>query len=109
MNEEKQTDETKDSVEVQGGTAVPLVFRGDEHVAKIKYNRLYSKEQIEFWHAELKKSCPKVPPGILAQTLDLFSTHPHVFDQVVKEHQADPTCFLKNEPLKFDYDPVTFK
>ena len=102
-------DESKEPQTVGGPPVyptVPLVFQGDEALTKIKYKRLYSKEQIAYWMGELKKSCPKVPEGILTQTLDLFSTHPHVLDKIVEEHQSDNNCFMHylNQPLKYDED-----
>tara|TARA_R110002012_G_scaffold1816_1_gene8775 strand:- start:2860 stop:3177 length:318 start_codon:yes stop_codon:yes gene_type:complete len=102
-------DESKEPQTVQGPPVypeVPLVFQGDEALTKIKYNRLYSKEQIEYWFEELKKAHPGVPEGLLLQTLDLFSTHPHVLEQVVSEHQANPNAFLHhiNQELKYDLE-----
>mgnify|MGYP003677213159 CR=1 FL=1 len=85
---------------------VPLVFEGDEALTKIKYKRLYSQDQIQYWYTELQKACPGVPKGLLTQTLDLFSTHPHVLEKIVEEHQADNNCFmhLVEQPLKYDVD-----
>ena len=85
-------------------TPVPLVFKGDEALTKIKYKRLYSKEQIEYWFEGLKKAHPGVPEGILLQTLDLFSTNPDILEQIVLEHKEDNNCFLHhiNQPLKYD-------
>ena len=113
IEEEKYAEQLSEAIEakvqllpqeVPKGTPCELNFEGDEELTKIKYKRLYSKQQIAYWHEELKKACPKVPNDILLQTLDLFSTHPHVFEQVTAEFKADPTCFLKDEPIKWSLD-----
>ncbi len=106
-NEYKQYEEKSTQIpcipqEMSKGTPCPLVFYGDEKVAKNSVKRLYSKEQLECWYEDLKKSCPKVPEGILVQTLDHYSTNPEVFDQIVSEHKEDPLRFMKNEPLKYE-------
>lgn len=81
-----------------------LVFEGDEELTKIKYDRKFSKEQLQYWFGEMKKTCPTVPDGVLLRVLDLYSTNPNILSDIVAEHKENPNKFVKDEPLKFEID-----
>ena len=83
-------------------------MNGDDSLLDIKKERKFSPEQLKYWFAELKKACPQVEDGLLLQTLDAYSTHPHIFDEIVVDCKAHPEKYERKEaePLRF---PEGFK
>ena len=71
---------------------------GDLSLLDIKYERKFEEPQLQYWLAELKKAFPDMPEGILRQTLDAYSTHPHIFDELVEDCKKNPEKYKAKEP-----------
>lgn len=70
---------------------------------KEKIERKFSEPQLNYWLGELKQAFPHMPEGMLWQTLNNYSTHPHIFDDLMKEHQENPEKFKAKEPEPLRY------
>ena len=44
-----------------------------------------------------------MPKDILRQTVKTYSTHPHIFDDVMAEHKANPEKFKAKDPEPLRY------
>lgn len=76
--------------------------KGDLSLLDIKKERKFSQDQLEHWFKLLKAKFPEMPEGMLIQTLDMYSTHPHIFDEVVEDEKKNPEKYVKKEePLRF--------
>lgn len=68
-----------------------------------KIERKFEEPQLNYWLAELKKAFPEMPEGMLWQTVEQYSTHPHIFDDLMEEHKANPEKFKAKEPEELRY------
>ncbi len=68
-----------------------------------KIERKFSEPQLEYWMAELRKAFPHMPEGMIWQTVDQYSTHPHIFQDLMEEHKANPEKFKVKEPEPLRY------
>ena len=78
-------------------------MNSDESLLEMKKDRKFSTQQLKYWFTELKKACPTVEDGLLLQTLDAYSTHPHIFDEIVDDCKKNPKKYepKKQETLRF--------
>ncbi len=76
---------------------------GDLSLLDIKYERKFDEPQLQYWFAELKKAHPEMPDGILRQTIDAYSTHPHIFDELVEDCKKNPEKYKAKEPEPLRY------
>jgi hypothetical protein len=65
--------------------------------------RKFSEAQLNYWKAELEKCFPHMPEGLIWQTLDAYSTHPHIFDELMEDHKANPDKYKPKEPEPIRY------
>lgn len=68
-----------------------------------KIVRQYSEPQLNYWLSELRKAFPHMPEGMLWQTVSQYSTHPHIFEDLMQEHRANPDNFKAKEPEPLQY------
>tara|TARA_R110002012_G_scaffold4089_3_gene19043 strand:+ start:3482 stop:3781 length:300 start_codon:yes stop_codon:yes gene_type:complete len=66
-------------------------------------NPKYDEPQLNYWLAELRKAFPHMPEGMLWQTVKSYSTHPHIFEDLMQEHKADPEKFAPKDPEPLRY------
>jgi|TARA_B110000285_G_scaffold223763_1_gene279712 hypothetical protein len=68
--------------------------------------RKFSEVNLKNWYEKLKVLCPDVDEGMIKQTLDAYSTHPHIFDDLVADHKLNPDKYKPKEPepLRFAGD-----
>tara|TARA_R110002126_G_scaffold2101_1_gene12199 strand:+ start:2004 stop:2354 length:351 start_codon:yes stop_codon:yes gene_type:complete len=69
---------------------------GGEYLNDIKYERKFSEQQLMYWMAEIEKTNPKLEKGLIKQTLDMYSTNPEIFEEVMEEHKQFPERFEVN-------------
>lgn len=82
---------------------IKSIAKGNVDLLDHKYDRKFSKEQLKFWYEKLKETHPQMEETFIIQILDYYSTHPHIFDQLVEEHKENPEKFKKDET----FDPET--
>ena len=79
--------------------------KGDLSLLDNKYERKFSKQQIKFWFDELKKIHSDMDDMLIIRTLDAYSTHPHIVDELVEEFRNDPDKFkVEDRPLEYPAD-----
>jgi len=96
----KKTVETKDKAVQTTNNLTNAVE--DKSLLDITYDRKFSEPQLEYWSTELCKACPKVPKGLIRFVLDMYSTNPEIFDEMVEDHKLHPEKYeVKPEPIRF--------
>lgn len=74
----------------------------DKSLLDIKYNRKFSEPQLEYWSKELVVAFPTIPKGLIRYVVDMFSTNPEIFDELVEDHKLHPEKYeIKKEPIRF--------
>ena len=68
-----------------------------------KKERKFSEAQLNYWSKQLKDAFPQMPEGMILQTLDSYSTHPHIFDELMEDHKANPEKYAPKEPEPLRY------
>tara|TARA_Y100000385_G_scaffold105507_1_gene109352 strand:- start:385 stop:603 length:219 start_codon:yes stop_codon:yes gene_type:complete len=68
----------------------------------------FSKEQKDFWLSELIKTYPNIDEGFLSHILNMYSAHPELLHNLVKEYKDHPDEFKakKFEELKYTIDKM---
>ena len=79
--------------------------KGDLSLLDNKHERKFSKEQIKFWYNELKRAHPNMDDMLIIRSLDAYTSHPHIVDNLVEEYKADPDKFkVEDKPLEYPED-----
>ena len=79
------------------------IAKGDVDLFLTNKERKYSLEQMREWNEILKRKYPHMEETFLIQIIDHYSTHPHIFDDLVEDHKQDPDKF-KVKPFNPDED-----
>lgn len=85
MTEEKTLEITTTPVDT-----VPNCTSGAEYLYDVRYDRKFSEQQLEYWCSELQKAHPNLDKGMIRMTVDMFSTNPEIFEEIVADHRANP-------------------
>lgn len=66
----------------------------------------FSQEQKDFWMTELMKTYPNIDEGFLAHILNMYTAHPELLHNLVKEYKDHPDKFKAKqfEELKYTID-----
>tara|TARA_R100000657_G_C4592213_1_gene50739 strand:+ start:250 stop:618 length:369 start_codon:yes stop_codon:yes gene_type:complete len=92
--------ETKEKAVQTTGNLINV--KEDKSLLDIKYDRKFSEAQLEYWSQELAKAYPKLPKGLLRYVIDMYSTSPHIFEDLMEDHKLHPEKYVKKiEPIRF--------
>jgi len=79
--------------------------KGDLSLLENKYERKFSKQQLKYWYDELKKIHADMDDMLIIRSLDAYSTHPHIVDELVEEYKQNPEKFkVEDKPLEYPED-----